>query len=277
MIRETDAAARTTTRDGLRRIEATHTLTLGISDGRFEDTETVTITVPPPGVSTSLRGQVVTVNNAPLAGVRLEMLGVEDRSDANGEFRLGGLPAAGVKRLLIDGSTVNPGLGTFATVPEIIEVIAGADNVVEPEIVLLPLDVASADPIDLFVTSTITSRAVVIDGETFAPVTLTVPARTATLEATGALYQGLVHISRIPDPALGPRPLPDDLDLSIYIAMQPFGVRYDPPAPISFPNVEHFPPGKTLDIFGLNHDTGVVEKLGEGLESADGRTVDSVG
>lgn len=33
--------------------------------------------------------------------------------------------------------------------------------------------------------------------------------------------------------------------------MQPFGVQYDPPAPISFPNVEHFPPGRTLDIFIL--------------------------
>lgn len=219
----------------------THTLTLGISDGRFEDTETVTITVPPPGDTTSLRGQVVTLNNAPLAGVRLEMLGVEDRTDANGEFRLADLPQAGAKRLLVDGSTVNPGLGTFATVPEVIEVIGGADNVVEPEIVLLPLDVASADPIDPFVPSTITSRPVVIDGETFAPVTFTVPARTATSEATGALYEGLVHISRIPDPALGPRPLPDDLDLSIYIAMQPFGVQYNPPGPHLVPKRRALP------------------------------------
>ncbi|MGH8567667.1 MAG: hypothetical protein ACREXU_06530 [Gammaproteobacteria bacterium] len=78
-----------------------------------------------------------------------------------------------------------PGLGTFATVPEVIEVIAGADNVVEPAIVLLPLDVASADPIDPFVPSTITSRAVVIDGETFAPVTLTVPARTRRAKSKG--------------------------------------------------------------------------------------------
>jgi hypothetical protein len=122
---------------------------------------------------------------------------------------------------------------------------------------LPPLDVTSADPIDPFVRSTIMSRPVVIDGETFAPVTLTVPARTATSEATGELYEGLVHISRIPDPALGPRPLPADLDLSIYTAMQPFGVQYNPPVPISFPNVEHFPPGKMLDIFGLNHDTGI--------------------
>lgn len=53
--------------------------------------------------------------------------------------------------------------------------------------------------------------------------------------------------------------------------------QYNPPAPISFPNVEHFPPGKMLDIFGLNHDTGVFEKLGEGRVSADGRTVDSIG
>ena len=41
-----------------------------------------------------------------------------------------------------------------------------------------------------------------------------------------------------------------DLDLSIYIAMQPFGVAYDPPGPISFPTVEHFPGAANLNLFG---------------------------
>ena len=52
---------------------------------------------------------------------------------------------------------------------------------------------------------------------------------------------------------------------------------YPEPVPISFPNLENFPPGSRMDFFGLNHDTGEFEKVGEGLVSSDGQTIDSIG
>ncbi|MBI4342102.1 MAG: hypothetical protein HY599_01900, partial [Candidatus Omnitrophica bacterium] len=242
-------------------------LAFSASDGQLTDSETVTITIPPlPGV-TSLRGQVVTTGNAPLANVRL-VLGtdtpLETVSQADGSYVFPAVPFAGRQRLLIDGSTVDPGLGVFATVPEQITLLAGADNVLTPPIVLLPLDAASADPIDPATTSIITSSPIVINGETFPPVTMTVQPGAAHLEDTGEPFAGLVHISQIPDPALGPRPMPEDITLSVYLAVQPFGVAYDPPAEVTFPNVDGFPVGSRVDIFGLNHDTGVFEKVGEG-------------
>jgi hypothetical protein len=54
-------------------------------------------------------------------------------------------------------------------------------------------------------------------------------------------------------------------------------VTYPIPVPISFPNVEKFAPDTRMDFFALNHETGVMEKIGEGLVSADGKTVDSIG
>lgn len=255
----------------------THTITVIASDGRFEDSETININVPPPSGVTSLRGQVLTTNGAPLAGVRLEIAGVETATDTSGNYLLDNLPVSGDVRLLVDGSTVDPSLGTFATVPEMINLIAGAANLLEPAIFLLPLDVASADPVSATAESIVTSSRIIEGLTIHEPITLTIPAGAAIDDATGLPFKGIMHISRVTDPSQGPRPLPDDIDLSVYMALQPFGVTYPQPVPISFPNIEGFPPGSIMDFFALNHDTGAFEKIGEGLVSADGKTIDSIG
>jgi RHS repeat-associated protein len=252
-------------------------ITFIASDGRFTDAETITITVPAPSGITRLHGQVITTGGAPLANVSMEVDGVAALTDASGNFMLDNLPNGGDVRLLVDGSTVDPALGTFATVPEMIPIIAGADNMLEPAIVLLPLDVASADMVVPTQTSIVTSSRAVEDLQIFEPVTLTIPAGKAVNQSDGSMFSGEIHISRIEDATQGPRPLPPEIDLSYYIAMQPFGVVYPDPVPISFPNIEGLPPESLLDIFALNHDTGEFEKIGEGLVSLDGKTVDSIG
>jgi len=247
------------------------------TDGRFYAEQTITITVPAPAGVTQLRGQVLTSGDAPLPGVRLEMGGVETLTDANGDFFLDNIPVSGNVRLLVDGNVVDPALGAFATVPEMIPIIAGTENLLEPAIFLLPLDVASADPVDPATTSIITSSRFIEGLNITEPVTLTIPPGRAMDDSTGLPFVGDIHISRVTDPTKGPRPLPEEFDLSVYIAIQPFGVTYPDPVPISFPNVEDFPPDTRLDFFALNHETGVMEKIGEGLVSADGKTVDSIG
>jgi RHS repeat-associated protein len=247
------------------------------TDGRFYADQTITITVPPPGVVTQLRGQVLTSNDAPLPGVRLEMGGIETITDQNGDFFLDKIPVFGHARLLVDGNAVDPSLGSFATVPEMINIIEGTENLLEPAIFLLPLDVASADPVTPAQTSIVTSSRFTDGLSISEPVTLTIPPGRAIDDNTGLPFSGDIHISRVTDPTKGPRPLPEDFDLSVYIAIQPFGVTYPDPVPISFPNVEGFPPDTLMDFFALNHETGVMEKIGEGLVSADGKTVDSIG
>ena len=255
-----------------------HTLVFSVSNGNYSSEQTVTITVPEPDGVTRLRGQVLTLGNQPLPGVRLEINGQETRSDADGNYLLDNLVVSGRVRLLIDGSTVEPGFGDFATVPEMIYLIEEADNLLTPPIYLLPLDTASADQIQPNQTTTIESSPFRdADGNTVAAATMTIPPGAAINDATGLPYLGEIHISRVTDPSLGPRPLPPEYDLSVYVAIQPFGVTYPEPVPISFPNVEGFPPGSRMDFFALNHDTGMMEKIGEGLVSADGKTVDSIG
>ena len=252
-------------------------ITFMATNGRFYVDQTITITVPAPAGATQLRGQVLTSNDAPLPGVRLEMGGVETTSDANGDFFLDNIPVSGNARLLVDGGAASTSVVAYATVPEMINIIAGTENLLDPAIFLLPLDVSSADPVNPMQTSVITSSRFTTGLSISEPVTMTIPPGAAIDDATGQPFVGDIHISRVTDPTKGPRPLPEEFDLGVYIAIQPFGVTYPTPIPISFPNLENFPPGSRLDFFALNHTTGVMEKIGEGLVSANGKTVDSIG
>jgi len=251
-------------------------LEFAASDGRFRVYRDFTITVPPPDGPTRLRGRVMHGLDEPLPGARLAIGGEEAFAGPDGYFEFEDLATSGEVGMLVDGSTADS-IDTFATVPKAIKVIEGAENILQDPIILLPLDTASADPVDPDQTSHITSAPVFKDGETFAPVTLTVPPNTARLESTGELYDGDIHITNIPRNELSPQPLPAALDFSVYVAMQPFGVVYDEPIPISFPNVEGFLPGSRMDIFGLDHETGEFVKFGEAEVSSDGETIDSIG
>lgn len=255
-------------------------LTFTVSDGKTSAVRSATITVsnPSPGI-TSLRGQVVTTGRAPLPRVRIVVgtnaVNPQAFTDAAGNFLITNT-ASGRQRVLIDGGTVSNG-NTYATVPEMTDLIPGALNVLDPPIVLLPLDAASADHVSSNALSVVDSSPVVIGTNTFPPIVLTVPAGAAYDEFTGQPFDGMVHISRIPDPTLGPRPLPPDMVLSVYVALQPFGVAYNPPARISFPNVENFPPLSIVEVVGLNHDTGMMEHVGLAQVSGNGLTIDSIG
>jgi len=253
-----------------------HVLDFVVTDGRFRTVREVTIEVPAAGAITQLRGRVHLGLEEPLPGVRLAIGQQEVFSGPDGNFEFSDLEVSGSVGMLVDGSTANLP-ETFATVPKAVHLVEGAENLLEDPIILLPLDTASADPVEPAQISQITSAPVVKDGETFAPVTLTIPPNTARWEDTGELYDGEIHITNIADNALSPQPLPDELGFSVYVAMQPFGVVYDEPVPISFPNVDGLLPGSSMDIFGLDHNTGEFVKFGEAEVSADGETVDSIG
>jgi len=251
-------------------------LEFAASDGRFRVYRDFTITVPPPDGATRLRGRVTHGHDEPLPGVRLAIGDAEAFAGPDGYFEFEDLTASGEVGMLVDGSTADRP-GTFATVPKAVKLIPGVENLLQDPIILLPLDTGSADLIIPGTTSEITSAPVQKGGETFAPVTLTIPPDTATWEATGEPFSGQMHITNIPNNDLSPQPLPPELDFSVYVAMQPFGVIYDEPVPISFPNVENLLPGTRMEIFGLDHDTGEFVKFGDAEVSADGETVDSIG
>jgi len=179
------------------------------SDGRFESAQTVRVIVPEPDGSTRLRGRTLLPDGTPIPGVRFEMGGQESISDANGDFLIENIPGpSGRKRFIVDGSGVDPSLGTFATIPEQFNMVAGVENHLFAPVYLLPLDIASADKVDPFQETVITSSDVIIDGVNYGPVEITIDPRTANLPANGGeLFDDIISISRIPDVDFGPAPL----------------------------------------------------------------------
>ncbi|MCI0635292.1 MAG: hypothetical protein L0206_15475 [Actinobacteria bacterium] len=99
---------------------------------------------------------------------------------------------------------------------------------------------------------------------------LEVSAGAARIEGGAEPFSGALHITAIPAAERPRLSLPEGVELSVLVAIEPSGVTYDPPAAIAFPNVERFPAGAVVDIFGLDRETGEMEKVGEGIARPDG-------
>ena len=67
-------------------------------------------------------------------------------------------------------------------------------------------------------------------------------------------------------PSLGQQP-------QFTVTIQPPGIHFDPPAKITLPNVEGFPPGAITQIFSFLHDQGQFEAVGPATVSEDGSLV----
>jgi hypothetical protein len=57
--------------------------------------------------------------------------------------------------------------------------------------------------------------------------------------------------------------------------VQPAGVVFDPPARITYPNVDGLRPGQVVDIFSFDHDLGLFVSSGTGTVSPDGAVITS--
>jgi len=76
---------------------------------------------------------------------------------------------------------------------------------------------------------------------------------------------------------IGCKPSLDDLcdAVEITIFTEPTDVEFDPPAPVTFPNIERLPPGKMIELFSFDHDTGEWRIIGQGTVSDDGLVITS--
>jgi len=61
----------------------------------------------------------------------------------------------------------------------------------------------------------------------------------------------------------------------VIVTIQPAGARFDPPAPVTFPNVDGLPAGTVAEMFSFDHDLGEFVSIGTGTVSEDGRVVRS--
>ena len=255
----------------------TFALTFLASDGQDTSSESLTITVPgaPPGGVTAFSGRILDANDfeinitTPVVGATVSFLGTGQSAvtDAQGFFTVSNVPA-GQQILDIDPATANaaPDGSTYAGFREQAELIANVTNVVERPFFLPRTDPASLTTVNPGATTVVTNPNL--------GVTLTIPSNTAK-DASGNNFTGQLSTSLVPRD-LAPAALPEELDPGLLITIQPVGVTFSTPVPITFPNVDNLTPGSELDLWSLDANTGTFVIVGTMQVSADGTQLNTI-
>lgn len=236
---------------------------------------TITVTLPPPGTLTGVTGMVVDLNSVagggfvPIVGARVRLLsaGTGVDTDAQGTFTLTGVPG-GLQVIDISSANALPGPGgaQYAGFREHYRLIPGVMNVEDRPFFLPRLDASS-------LTQVVAGQSTSVVNPNL-NIAMTVGANTATVEGGGA-YAGQLSISAVPE-ELAPAKLPDELGRGSLITIQPVGVTFTTPVPITFPNRDNLPPGAGTDLWSLDPKSGTWVIVGTGRVTPDGQFVETV-
>ncbi len=221
---------------------------------------------------TSISGVVLDNTDQPIAGVTV---GVEDPTsltqprqlltstytDPQGQFKLSPVPV-GHLVLQVDGATAARA-GVWPRLEYDMVAVSGQDNTVGMPIYLLPIDVASGLDVDDTNGGTLTLSHIPGFSLTVAPGSVTF------LDGTtrGTISVTLVHPDKVPMvPNFGQQP-------RFVVTIQPAGVHFNPPAPLTIPNVDALAPGQKTEMYSFDHDLGQFVSIGPGTVSDDGAVV----
>ncbi|HEV8719169.1 MAG TPA: tandem-95 repeat protein [Candidatus Binatia bacterium] len=239
-------------------------LTFSATSGTNSASETITITVPnpPPGGTTSVRGRVVNLAQTPLGNVRVTVKssGHTALSSSDGFFTITGTPS-GTQQLIVNGRDAN--LGVYAILAVAVELINGVLNDLASPISLPDVDVEAEVPVSSTFNTVVTNASLpgveveIIGGSATNP--------------DGTLFTGKLSINPVPDYGR-PESRPEELRPGMAVTIQPAGIRFNPPARITFPNADGMTPGNELNLWSLSPDTGKFNVVGKMAVSADGQT-----
>ena len=163
--------------------------------------------------------------------------------------------------LHVDGSTaLRP--GAWASLEFELVAIPGRDNTTGRPIYLLPLDV----PNGLQVSETVGGTITLLEIPGFS---LIVEPGSATFPGggqSGVVSVTAVHADKVPNFGQQPR---------LVVTIQPPGVIFDPPAQVTYPNLDGLAPGEITEFYSFDHDMGTFVAIGTGSVSEDGTVIQS--
>jgi hypothetical protein len=280
----------TATSDSDGRVAAT--LTLGLQEGSannlveanfpfntsFAAAFTASGRVPGNPADTTIAGIVLDNSNEPIPGatvravltnvVRSNLSAVQAalavQTDAQGQFTIPQAPV-GLIKLMIDGTTAERD-GTYPSLEYDLVTVAGQKNDVGQPIYLLPLSTEN----QLCVTPTTGGGTLTIPEApgfslTFGPGQVTFPGGTKE----GCVSVTVVNGDKIPMvPGFGQQP-------RFIVTIQPAGAVFNPPAPITIPNVDGLIPRAVTEMYSFDHDIGSFVAIGTGIVSDDGQVIRS--
>lgn len=243
------------------------------SNDTQEIPQTVTLrVVADPITTTRISGVIANTAKQPLAGVVVEIDGLQATTAADGSFEIsanGDLPSDTLK---VRGN----GLSGTVTYPFIAEklplllgkdVFNGVDNIIGRPIYLPPLDMANAQTINPSVDATVTTAAIP---------NASVFVKAGTLkDQSGNDFTGELGITEVPS-AVTPAALPKNLIPDLVVTIQPGEMVFLQPAPLSLPNRAGYEAGSEMDLWSINPTTGDFDNVGRGRVSDDGSRIETI-
>lgn len=242
------------------------TLTFIATDGISQDSETLTITVTgaPVGGITGVSGRVVDGAGQPIANLPVSLKGTTATTTTNtqGQFTLNNLTVSGRQVLLANGFALG-----YAILAAPVDLIPNVMNNLASELRVPVIDMASAVTVNPNATT-------VLGNPAFPAVSVTIPPHTAK-NPDGTDYTGQLTISPVPEYGR-PESRPVELKPGFSITIQPAGIAFTTPAPITLPNTDNLPVGNEFDLWSLSPDTGTFYVAGRMKVSADGSKLETL-
>ncbi len=254
-----------------------YAIRISVSDATYTTTSVFTITVPEPPqrTTTGLAGRVLDANASemgsqlPIVGVIVTLLdtGARTTTGANGDFAFDDVPG-GLQVLNFDPTEAAPGPNgeLYAGFREEFTLLPLIANRITRPIYLPRLAVES-------LTEIVTTETVVVENAAIG-VRITIPPNTAMAGGTMP-FTGRLSISEVPR-GFEPAAMPPDLQPAQLITIQPVGVTFSQPVPITFPNRSALEVGGEVDIWSLDAGTGMFIVVGKGRVSADGQRIETI-
>ncbi|MBN4058386.1 hypothetical protein JYT55_01390, partial [Mariprofundus ferrooxydans] len=183
-------------------------------------------------------------------------------TDVYGQFTITQVPVGPVHIIAEGATAITP--GEWPTLSQTIITVAGANNTLVAPIYMVKLDIANAQVVgDVDVDYTLPE----LPG-----FKLSVKAGSVTFpdgSKVGQISVTPVNASKVP---MAP---PNGMQPQLIVTIQPAGAVFDPPAPLTLPNVDGHLPGAEVEMYSYDHDLEEFVAIGLGTVSADGSLIES--
>ncbi len=238
---------------------------------------TATSKVPGNPSNTTISGVVLNNSNNPIQNVTMRLFQTNQGNNNNlpvqigtpvvtnglGSFLISPAPVGSFK-LMADGTTA-VGPKSYPTLEYDIVTVAGNDNSVGMPIYLPALNTTNQLCVDATHGGTLTLPQYPGFALTVLPGSATFPGGSNT----GCVSVSPVNGDKVPmAPGFGQQP-------RFIVTIQPVGTTFNPPAPITLPNVDGLQANSVTEMYSYDHDLGMFVAIGTGTVSSDGSVIAS--